>query len=132
MNKLLTGVALVLLCPAVLAAPHNNHNNTNHNTNHNTNQSSSSAGAASGSSSNSESGAAANNQTLSQTDAPAVYYGDNHIVVGGGKDSPTLFIVKPDVVDLAAGVQMRDGQTFVDGHSSTCDQDQRGGLPKCW
>ncbi len=137
MKTILTAVAALVLLTGAHSGNNGNGGNPhvgafNNINNHVSNHATSSSRSNSGATSVSSSGASANNQTLNIIKAPATYYGDDHVVVGGGEDAPSLFIVKPNVVNLGAGVQMRDGQVFVDGQSSTCDQAGRGGLPKCF
>lgn len=60
------------------------------------------------------------------------YYSDERVVVGTDGNGHNVFVVKPTIKDLAPGVESIDGVIKVDGHQSTCDNQQRAGLPKCF
>ncbi len=69
---------------------------------------------------------------LGETDSRQPY-SDGHLYSTPNSFGGYTTVVEPNVRVLASGVEMRDGQLFIDGYSSgSCDQKQRAGLPKCW
>ncbi len=73
--------------------------------------------------------------TLSNTtlpsEPPTTFFSDGHIAAGSGNGT-SFFVVEPSIQNPAPGIQVRDGQTFVEGISKSCDQSGRAGLPKCF
>ncbi len=61
-----------------------------------------------------------------------LYFSSGSVIVGTDGAGHNVFIVKPRVKQFAPGVESIDGVIRVDGLQSTCDQLQRGGLPKCF
>lgn len=113
---------------------------TNTNTNTLANSSTNTLNTASNSASNS---GASSNQSQSATGGNATSIGgdgagnnnsqittDNECVASIIKGIPC--VVPQRTYDPAPGVEVRDGVVYVNGVSTTCDQQQRAGLPKCY
>lgn len=147
MNKKLLGsllIASLFVAGSALADPitlnthvHSNSSNSSSNSSSSSGSTSGSTSSSGGSSSGAQSGSGGNSLTTGPTvnlpsDPQTNYFSAGNIIVGGGGQSPSVFVVMPRVYSVAPGVEVRDGAVYVDGAQRSCDQDRRGGLPKCW